>query len=130
MSVSSQTSKIVSDNERAVREHISNLLVSAFEGGSNYWYMIEDHNKSEVPECEFLSQLLACEGGKMLISDNAGQLDAPKWVHHVDTSKAWYTFTHDPQYARHYGNLLQENDDAETGDVFLQLVVFGEVIFG
>ena len=27
-------------------------------------------------------------------------------------------------------NLLQENDDAETSDVFLQCCLFGKVIFG
>ena len=130
MSINNQTAKTVSNNEAQVREHIANLLVSAFEGGSNYWYMIEDHNKKEIPECEFLSELLSYEGGKILISDGEGQLDEPKWIHHVDTSKAWYTFTHDQKYARHYANLLSENDDAETGDVFLQLCVFGEVIYG
>ena len=31
-------------------ETIKNLLVNALEGGSNYWYFIEDHNKAEIPE--------------------------------------------------------------------------------
>ena len=34
------------------------------------------------------------------------------------------------QYPRHYADLMEENDDAITGDVFLQLAVFGELIYG
>jgi hypothetical protein len=34
------------------------------------------------------------------------------------------------QYPRHYADLVEENDDAITGDVFLQLAVFGELIYG
>ena len=30
----------------------------------------------------------------------------------------------------HYADLMEENDDAITGDVWLQLAVFGEVIYG
>jgi hypothetical protein len=31
---------------------------------------------------------------------------------------------------RHFGNWMDENEDAETGDVFLQCCLFGEVVFG
>ena len=34
------------------------------------------------------------------------------------------------QYPRHYADLVEENDDLITGDVFLQLAVFGELIYG
>lgn len=34
------------------------------------------------------------------------------------------------KYPRHYADLVEENDDAITGDVFLQLAVFGELIYG
>ena len=33
-------------------------------------------------------------------------------------------------HPRHYADLIEENDDAITGDVWLQLAVFGEVIYG
>jgi hypothetical protein len=36
----------------------------------------------------------------------------------------------DPQYSSHYADVLRENDDADTGDVFLQLCLFGEVVYG
>ena len=33
-------------------------------------------------------------------------------------------------YPHHFNNFIEENEDAITGDVFLQCVVFGEVIYG
>ena len=32
--------------------------------------------------------------------------------------------------ARHFKNLATDNEDAETADVFLQLAVMGEIVFG
>lgn len=34
------------------------------------------------------------------------------------------------KYPRHWADVLAENDDATTGDVFLQCCLFGECIFG
>jgi len=34
------------------------------------------------------------------------------------------------QQQRHWNNLINENDDAETADVFLQLCLFGEIVYG
>lgn len=34
------------------------------------------------------------------------------------------------QYPRHYADLVEEDDDAITGDVWLQLAVFGDIIYG
>lgn len=33
-------------------------------------------------------------------------------------------------YTHHFDDLIQENDDAITADVFLQLSLFGDVIYG
>ena len=34
------------------------------------------------------------------------------------------------QYPSHYADLMEEDDDLTTGDVWLQLAVFGELIYG
>ena len=34
------------------------------------------------------------------------------------------------QYPSDWADLVEENDDLETGDIWLQLTVFGEVIYG
>lgn len=33
-------------------------------------------------------------------------------------------------YPQHWADLMEENDDAITGDVWLQLAVFGELVYG
>ena len=34
------------------------------------------------------------------------------------------------EYTNHFDDLIQQNDDATTADVFLQLALFGDVIYG
>lgn len=34
------------------------------------------------------------------------------------------------KYPKHFSYFMDENEDANTGDIFLQLCVFGEVVFG
>ena len=34
------------------------------------------------------------------------------------------------KYSWHYNNLINENDDAETADVFFQVATMGEIVFG
>jgi hypothetical protein len=34
------------------------------------------------------------------------------------------------KYPRHFADFVSENDDASTGDVFLQCCLFGELVFG
>jgi hypothetical protein len=33
-------------------------------------------------------------------------------------------------YSKHFSDFIEENDDADTADTFLQLCLFGEVVFG
>lgn len=34
------------------------------------------------------------------------------------------------KYTNHFADFISENDDADTGDAFLQCVVFGEIVYG
>ena len=34
------------------------------------------------------------------------------------------------KYPNHFADVMDENDDADTGDVFLQLSLYGEIVFG
>ncbi len=34
------------------------------------------------------------------------------------------------KYPKHFGDALAHNDDAYTGDTFIQCALFGEAIFG
>lgn len=128
-------------------EKIRGLLCDAFEGGSNYWYMIEEcvypkglsnkdygeGGKGQDGESYWhWSQLLPTqEGGALIISSKEGD--------EINGSKRWKLDKHAIQrgldvmwekYPRHFGDFLAENDDADTGDCFLQCCLFGEMIYG
>jgi len=113
---------------------VQDMLCCAFEGGSNYWYTIEKfHEPREFPN-QFDKPF---NGGK------------PEIFRHIDfpTNPGGYLIVSDAQdpasdeprkekldleacerglqvmaekYPRHFSNMMTENDDAETGDVFLQ----------
>jgi hypothetical protein len=34
------------------------------------------------------------------------------------------------EYGRHFSDMIAENDDATTADVFLQCCLFGELVYG
>jgi len=118
----------------------ADLLCSAFEGGSNYWYVIEEMvyppgkaaKDFQYPHLE----IPFLEGGAIRISSGAG---GEEHRNPNDTKGLWTLdraavrigwermIAEQPQ---HYADAMTEKADASTGDVFLQLCLFGEVIFG
>ena len=126
---------------------ISDLLCCALEGGSNYWYRIEEFHAPEgevkryafpEPDGEIYKHLdyPLNEGGYIVIRDceNSGLLEnnEPKNCMKLDLEaiKKGLQLFADKKWSRHFANFMNENEDAETGDVFLQLCVFGDVIYG
>lgn len=128
---------------------IRNLLVGAFEGGSNYWYRIESKKlppgtkmkdfseggrmqprRPDGSEHYFhWSQLIPTyPGGQLVIRDVA---EGEGETHVLDLpalKKGWMLFKQ--KYPNQYKRVIEENDDAGDADVFLQLALFDEVIFG
>lgn len=119
---------------------VSDLLCSAFEGGSNYWYFIEDFVKPTGAPKTWKQRAYPDEvfrhldyplnkGGALLILDKEGD-DTDK-VYRLDLlaiEKGLAVFA--AKYPRHFADWLAEKDDATTGDVFLQCCLFGEAIYG
>jgi hypothetical protein len=117
-------------NERRV----SDLLCSALEGGSNYWYFIEAF--IEPPVLTFRTF-----DGKVFrhldypLSDNGGLVikdlfddQHPALLDRTSLLRGLHVMAE--KYARHYADWMNENDDSMTGDVFLQCCLYGEVIYG
>lgn len=111
---------------------VYNMLVSAIEGGSNYWYMIDTDINKFVPEMKgepYVDKLLMAiqKGHPVSVSDvenedHLGTLTAESWA------KAEKLMMQ--KHRRHFGDVLCENDDATTADVFFQLAVIGELTYG
>ena len=107
------------------KERVMELLCAAFEGGSNYWYSGAEAIKQ--PE-KFVTGWHWTEcyppyGGKIQITDDSGQPRVIGFNQVVNGLKKMAD-----EYPAAWADVLQENIDAETGDVFLQCCVFGEVV--
>lgn len=121
-------------------DQMRNLLVSAFEGGSNYWMFIKgleypkgktkkDYEKS-VKDGDHYWQipyvLPFVKGGGVVLqdveSDDTWTLTKEKMEEGVRVMAV--------KYPHHFKDLMTENCDADTGDVFLQCSLFGELVYG
>lgn len=120
-------------------DRISSLLISAFEGGSNYWYRIEKFVKprepapawADFPECRHAWYPLV-KGGALVVSDyhgNEGTKGMTTKVVDLAAIQAGLGLMA-KESPRHWSNFINEDDDSETGDVFLQYVVLGEIVYG
>lgn len=135
------------------REKLENLLISALEGGSNYWYMIQSevqprewtywgsHNEQKT---QYAHLLPFNEGGALMIDDEAAgdekELATPvrlDWDALVKGLQVWAldAAKSDDDKTRtahpcHFADMLKDNGDATTGDVYLQYCLFGKVIYG
>ena len=123
------------------QEGLSDLLSVATFG--NYWptikikrseYHLAEEYKNECLEDKWAAILI--NGGTLLVNDYSDcdnelyEDDNP--TQHELTLKGVRKGLRlmKKEYPSHYADLVEENDDAETGDIWLQLAVFGEVIYG
>lgn len=106
------------------RERLADLMCGALEGGSNYW--CDRFKPDEYPEgCEWGHEAVAC-GASFTIWHNDEK-------EHIDNGTARIERALEimaEQYPRHFGDFMGETDDAETSDVFFQLLCFAEVVYG
>lgn len=141
-------------SRQLTKEDIIDLFVTALEGGSNYWYFVElpesikDYGYStseaigeyilkggrlDFYDRELRSEIIANEingdyelNPKDFISDieetYLGYIDLDKVLDAIQILKK--------DYPEVWENILLEQADASDADVFLQLAVMGEVVFG
>ncbi len=138
---------------------LRDTVCSAFEGGSNYWYWVEDTilpagtveadfregGKFQTPGDYYPSVEIipTVPGGALVITaapDGASPMDdeEPRDVREDDMLPAILNreallrgaAIMAEKHPRHFGNMMGDNGDAETGDVLLQLALYGELIFG
>lgn len=123
---------------------IAQLLVSAFESGTSYWCRIMD---TKEPKVQRMVLDEGDEGGKIW-----PYYDYPLTGGAVicriddgdteDTDESFKPLTLDlaaierglklmaEKHPQHFGDFLAENDDAFTGDVFLQCCLLGALVYG
>jgi Cft2 family RNA processing exonuclease len=122
-------------NKTFTNQDIEDLFVTALEGGSNYWYYIKNIPKEIKYQVKQLKQPLAdaiakhvIDGGYIQFFDVEdenellGTVDMDKLLEAISLLKKDYPDT--------WNNILDEDCDADCADIFLQLAVMGDIVFG
>lgn len=109
-------------NERMLHDQI----VSAIEGGSNYWARINVGKHEPGWRNYFTASFTVMEpGGKLKDGTELKgtyKLSIAKLIEGLGVMAE--------QYPRHFADVIGETGDATTGDVLVQCALFAEIIFG
>lgn len=114
-----------------------NLLVSALEGGSNYWYLLGARSVNEVEEylnkddagLPFAFQMMrAIERGASIRVFDCETGEKLGYINLESIKNAEEIMLRD--YPEQYAIAKQDEGDADTGDIWFQLSVMGEVVYG
>lgn len=111
-----------------------NLLCSALEGGSNYWYWLHDDATKvlqTVPKQDTTVDWIwaAIVAGKEIpVRDGENLNDVLGKISLASIEKGEQIMAE--KYPNHFADIIADNDDAATGDIWFQLAVMGEVVYG
>jgi hypothetical protein len=124
-------------------ERIKSMLCCAFEGGSRHWIESYDYkyadgvkredfkeggrlnNPNPGDEYWHPTQLVPLHEGCAIIIKVSDEDDKKKYkLDRKTLEKGLQVFA--SKYPRLFNEMMEENDDANTGDVFLQTCLFGE----
>ena len=118
---------------RIPEQKINDLIVSAVEGGSNYWarfvfpknYKDKYQSYEKIPMQDGDIEVFDIETDELLgILNKATIQTGLQLMANCKDIKGKQV------PSRHFKNLATDNEDAETSDVFLQLSVMGEIVYG
>jgi|CXWL01.1.fsa_nt_gi hypothetical protein len=111
------------------RQTLVDLLICAAEGGSNYWAAFKVTARADGDDSPIAYDVTEY--------DEDGEPADPPRVFHVNAERMAAGIaklaTNPPPFPsarRHLGDVLNDNADAETADVILQLATLGDVVYG
>ena len=122
-------------NKRMLGDNIINMFVGALEGGSNYWYHLRNV-PTEVKQIMKQENLAFSEaigryildGGRVTFYDAEDREEVLGYVDMDKITKALDIIKN--EYPDIYEAIVEEQGDAGTDDVFLQIAVMGDIVFG
>ena len=102
-------------------KRLNDVLTGAFEGGSNYWIEQCVASKGKILDC------ITSQNEYVMIKENDRDENNYR-VAKNDVILAAQLMA--LQYPWYFEDILNENDDATTSDVLLQLATFKTIIYG
>jgi len=118
-------------------DDVENMVVGAWEGGSNYWAYVSDKMIDKIydktgdmnDEPTVNRVLMAVQRGLPVKVRDA---DNPSEVLGTLTPKSWAKAEQlmIKNHRSHFADIVGQNDDATTADVFFQLAVLGDLVYG
>jgi hypothetical protein len=131
-----ETFKIITETN-IPSERVADLLCCAFEGGINYWATVKEKRSPLEFNFRYMADLFEkpCSytdyplnrGGLLMVGDIEG--DMPDALLDLGTIRNGLQVMA-YKYPKHWHDFINDNEDATTGDVFLQCCLYGEVVFG
>jgi len=106
---------------------LKDLLCTALEGGSNYWYLIVRSNRKDG---EFYHDVPFREDGVLEMTDVQDDRNDDDCFPVTEAMLVEGLARMETKAKRHYLDAVRGDWDAATADVFLQMSVFGEVVYG
>lgn len=123
--------KVVGTVKKAVTESdVENIMVTAIEGGSNYWMGIDNttpewaDKPKEEPISTWATKLLI-EGKSVKFYDREQEMDSEDWILTLEKLLKGYELNCEK---RPWDSDL-DNSDAETADCIVQYALFGKLVF-
>ena len=118
---------------RIPEQKIHDMIVTAVEGGSNYWakfvfpkdYKQKYQSYEQIPFSNDNIEVYDVETDELL-----GYLNRMSIKVGLQLMAYRKDMKGKQMPDRHFKNLATDNDDAETADVFMQLCVMGEIVYG
>jgi hypothetical protein len=112
-----------------------NLLCNAFEGGAiNYWARVDNSPSSpffpagEEKPYTYLQDVPFVGGVLTIEQDEDGYTPCPFKLTRERMAVAFQLMAE--KYPHHWKDVVKDNADATTGDVFVQLAVLGDIVYG
>ncbi len=128
---------VIINSKEIPLKRIAELLVGAFEGGSNSWCTITQYQKPPVPQpvleegetnptiYRHVDYPLQLGGALVLKADE----DPKVYILHLMAIHQGCQAMADT-YPDQWATFLMEQDDACTSDTFLQCCLFGKLVYG
>jgi hypothetical protein len=110
-------------------ERITDLICSGFEGGSGYWCRIERYENPDDESVEFKHNELPITARGAVICRSQLEDEAPEL--RLDRAAVERGLRLLPEKCpAAWADFIAENEDATTGDCFIQLCLLGDVVYG